>query len=261
MHPLTVSCIWVTFWWYSSLIHCHFSTHFIWSSLWTEILINVFGDILSLNCLSSLSFVNLFNLSKSCFLRCKHCWTSHEIVSFWNFIIFIWLVELCIKLSFSIIFIQRLTPINTVILTELIEFIKFNKCHSKSIETRFHCILLPIGQLDFQFMLNELEKIIIGELILMISKLLSQLGHKCWFGFKLLSHIKTKFLKSKFWPPIFFYHVIFICHSLSLVDDVWGVSLHSCPYLNLVVSEVDLISALSFKINIEPFSEFTSQNN
>ena len=98
-------------------------------------------------------------------------------------------------------------------------------------------------------------------MVILFSEHVSHLGLEIWLSFELGGNLVTKVAVSQVLPPVLGENIFLLgFHLAVLSNNIFGLNDGGLPDLALVVFEVDLLSTLSFEIEVEPFQEFSGEN-
>jgi len=168
------------------------------------------------------------------------------------------LVENVLKVGLK----QGLTEVNLIRHAELVELIKFDEGHAEAVETALESILLPILQLDFEIVLDEMEEVVVGETIVLGKEELPEFDLELGVLSELLAQLEAELLESDDVPPVGCEDDLVVgCKRVVLCHNDLGKGDGGLPNLVLVVPEVDLVTALALEVDVEPESELAGQHH
>lgn len=205
--------------------------------------------------------VELIDLGEGSFFRCEHGGAALEVIVFCQLIILVGKIILGIKLIFQIILEELFLPVDTVVHGELVELIELDESESESIESSLKGIFLPVLEFDTKNMFDKLKEIIIRKLVVLLSEHVPHLSLEIWLCLELGGDLVTEVAVSQVLPPVLGENVLVLgSHFSMLGDDIFCLDDGGLPDLTLVVFEVDLLSALSLEVKVEPFQELSGED-
>lgn len=178
------------------------------------------------------------------------------------FIVLVRRVDLLIKDVLEIGFEKWLAKVDLVWHAEFIKLVEFDEGHSQTIETALKPVLLPVSELHFEIKLDEMEEVEVGELVVLYDEEVSQFFLEFWVLAELLCHVQSELFEPDHIPPVRSQNYRMIgLKCIVFGHDDFGKSDCGFPNLVLVVLEIYLFPVLAYKVDAEPESEFTGQNN